>query len=92
MQGTNSGQGDDPAQPGAFQGIVYAKGNCQIHEFFKISGPVICNRITIDDGEEPGVLPAFSPFPPLGSLVDGSIYLNPDNSGQFAMTLGPQTG
>ena len=47
-QGTNSAQGDDPAAPGAFQGIVYAKGNCQIHEFFKLSGPVICNRITID--------------------------------------------
>ena len=49
-------QGDDPAAPGAFQGIVYAKGNCQIHEFFKISGPVICNRITIDEGTRP-VLP-----------------------------------
>ena len=91
-QGTNSAQGDDPAAPGAFQGIVYAKGNCQIHEFFKISGPVICNRITIDDGLEPGVFPTFSAFPALGSLVDGSIYLNPDNTGQFSMTLGPQTG
>ena len=91
-QGTNSAQGDDPAAPGAFQGIVYAKGNCQIHEFFKISGPVICNRITIDEGEET-VFPAFSAFPPLGSLVDGSVFLNPDNAaGGFGMTLGPQTG
>jgi hypothetical protein len=90
-QGTNSAQGDDPAAPGAFQGIVYAKGNCQIHEFFKLSGPVICNRITIDQGAETAY-PTLEPFPPLGSLVDGSIYLNPDNAGTFAMTLGPQTG
>jgi hypothetical protein len=91
-QGSNSAQGDDPAAPGAFQGIVYAKGNCQIHEFFKLSGPVICNRITIDEGQEPGNYPTISAFPPLGSLVDGSIYLNPDNAGTFSMTLGPQTG
>ncbi len=91
-QGTNSAQGDDPAAPGAFQGIVYAKGNCQVHEFFKLSGPVICNQIQIDDGIETGTFPAFSAFPPLGSLVDGSIYLNPDNADTFAMELGPQTG
>lgn len=91
-QGTNSSQGDDPAAPGAFQGIVYAKGNCQVHEFFKLSGPVICNQIQISDGDEAGVFPTFSAFPALGSLVDGSIYLNPDNTGTFAMTLGPQTG
>ena len=53
-QGSNSSQGDDPAQPGAFQGIVYAKGNCQVHEFFKLSGPVICNQIQINDGIESG--------------------------------------
>ncbi len=91
-QGNNTSQGDDPAQPGAFQGIVYAKGNCQIHEFFKISGPVICNQIQINDGIEQGVFPTFSAFPPLGSLVDGQVYLNPDNTGTFSMTLGPQTG
>ena len=79
-QGNNTSQGDDPAQPGAFQGIVYAKGNCQIHEFFKISGPVICNQIQINDGIEQGVFPTFSAFPPLGSLVDGQVYLNPDNT------------
>ena len=91
-QGGNTSQGDDPAQPGAFQGILYAKGNCQIHEFFKISGPVICNQIQINDGIE-SVFPTFSAFPPLGSLVDGSIYLNPDTPPDgFGMTLGPQTG
>ena len=51
-QGNDSSQGDDPAAPGAFQGIVYAAGNCQIHEQFLISGPVICNRISISDGDE----------------------------------------
>jgi hypothetical protein len=91
-QGGNTSQGDDPAQPGAFQGIVYAKGNCQIHEFFKISGPVICNQIQINDGIEQGVFPTFSAFPPLGTLVDGQVYLNPDNTGTFSMNLGPQNG
>ena len=61
-QGSNSSQGDDPAQPGAFQGIVYAKGNCQIHEFFKLSGPVICNQIQINDGIET-VLPDLLAVP-----------------------------
>ncbi len=91
LQGSDSSQGDDPAAPGAFQGIVYAAGNCQIHEQFLISGPVICNRISISEGDET-TFPVFSAFPPLGSLVDGSIYLNPDNADTFAMELGPQTG
>jgi hypothetical protein len=90
-QGTNSAQGDDPAAPGAFQGIVYAAGNCQIHELFMLSGPVICNRITIDKGAET-VFPTLQAFPPLGSLVDGSIYLNPNNAATFQMVVGPQTG
>ncbi len=91
-QGSNSSQGDDPAAPGALQGIVYAKGNCQVHEFFKLSGPVICNQIQIDDGEEAGYFPTFSAFPPLGSLTDGQIYLNPNNAASYEMKLGTQTG
>jgi hypothetical protein len=91
-QGTNSSQGDDPAAPGALQGIVYAKGNCQVHEYFKLSGPVICNQIQIDEGAEPGYFPTFSPFPPLGSLVDGQIYLNPNNAATYGIQLGAQTG
>ena len=51
-----------------------------MHEFFKLSGPVICNQIQINDGIETGTFPTFSAFPPLGSLVDGQIYLNPDNT------------
>ena len=91
-QGSNSSQGDDPAAPGALQGIVYARGNCQVHEFFKLSGPVICNQIQIDDGEEAGYFPTFSAFPPLGSLTDGQIYLNPNNAASYEMKLGTQTG
>jgi hypothetical protein len=63
-----------------------------VHEFFKLSGPVICNQIQINDGIETGTYPTFSAFPPLGSLVDGQVYLNPDNTSTFSMTLGPQTG
>ena len=91
-QGSNSSQGDDPAAPGALQGIVYARGNCQVHEFFKLSGPVICNQIQIDEGEEAGYFPTFSAFPPLGSLVDGQIYLNPNNAATYGIQLGAQTG
>ena len=91
-QGSNSSQGDDPAQPGAFQGIVYAKGNCQVHEFFKLSGPVICNQIQINDGIETGTYPTFSAFPPLGSLVDGQVYLNPDNTGDVLDDARPADG
>ena len=34
-------------KPGAFQGIVYANGDCLIHQEFQLSGPVMCNTITI---------------------------------------------
>jgi Tfp pilus assembly protein PilX len=91
-QGNNSSQGDDPAAPGALQGIVYARGNCQVHEYFMLSGPVICNQINISDGDEPGYYPNFLPFPPLGSLVDGQIYLNPNNAATYEISLGAQTG
>ena len=63
-----------------------------MHEFFKLSGPVICNQIQIDDGAEAGFFPTFSAFPPLGSLVDGQIYLNPNNAATYELKLGAQTG
>ena len=37
-----------------------------MHEFFQLSGPVICNRIRISDGAETGVFPAFSALPAAG--------------------------
>ena len=63
-----------------------------MHEFFKLSGPVICNQIQINDGIETGTYPTFSAFPPLGSLVDGQVYLNPDNTSDVLDDAGPADG
>ena len=60
-----------PRQPAALQGVLYAQGECIMHQLFKLSGPVICDRISLPFDE---AWPAFSPWPPLGSLIDAQIY------------------
>ncbi len=77
-------------KPGGFQGIVYANGNCLIHQQFQISGPVMCNTITIP-WESDGV-PSFYTWPNLGSLIDGQIYVSTGSAEAFEMTLGPTDG
>ncbi len=76
--------------PSGLQGLIYAQGDCLVHENFHLSGPIVCDEITLPD--EPNGWPTYYPWPDLGTLVDGQVYMSPDSAGDHLFVLGPQTG
>jgi Tfp pilus assembly protein PilX len=80
--------------PGGFQGIVYSNGECVIHQQFQISGPVMCDTITIQNGQngDGDGFPTFYSWPDLGPLIDGQIYVNTATADTFQLVLGPSDG
>jgi hypothetical protein len=72
------------------QGIVYANDDCTIHENFHSSGPVICDRIILPS--EGNGWPTYYTWPDLGTLIDGQMYGSAENSPDFQLIVGPQTG
>ena len=80
--------GSHPAS--GFQGVVSSQGDCLIHERFQLSGPVICNTISLP--YESDGWPTYSPFPSLSQLVDGQKYGDVSNATAFELIPGPQTG
>ena len=80
--------GSHPAS--GFQGVVSSQGDCLIHERFQLSGPVVCNTISLP--HESDGWPTYSPFPALNQLVDGQKYGDVTNATAFELTPGPQSG
>ncbi len=76
--------------PSGLQGLIYANGDCLVHENFHLSGPIVCDQITLPD--EPNGWPTYYPWPDLGTLVDGQVYMNPYSAADHLFVLGPQTG
>ena len=73
-----------------FQGLVSAEGTCMIHERFFLSGPVLCQNISLpyqSDG-----WPTYFPFPAIGSLIDGQKYGDQTSASAYEITPGPQSG
>jgi Tfp pilus assembly protein PilX len=85
-------QGSTQAQavPSGFQGLIYANGDCTVHENFHTSGPIVCNRIILPSSSNGW--PTYYDWPPLGSLVDGQMYSDPDTAGDFVVVAGQQSG
>jgi Tfp pilus assembly protein PilX len=77
-------------QPSGLQGIIYAKGQCTIHQNFHLSGPVICDTISLPS--DAFGWPTYYTWPPLGSLVDGQIYADPTTAGDFLVAPLEQSG
>ncbi len=75
---------------GGFQGVVYALGNCIIHEKFNLSGPVVCNQITLP--YESDGWPTYYPYPALTDLVDGQKYSSTSTASNFELLNGSQSG
>jgi hypothetical protein len=76
-----------------FQGVVSAQGTCLIHEQFKLSGPVICNKIDLP--YESDGWPTIYPFPSSiasADLVDGQKYGDIDSTTAFEVDPGAVTG
>jgi hypothetical protein len=73
-----------------FQGVLYSKGDCLIHQMFRDSGPVICNSITLPN--ESNGNPTYYPYPQLSNLTGGQKYTNPNSSSSFELQINPMTG
>ena len=73
-----------------FQGVLYSKGDCLIHEQFRDSGPVICNTISLPI--EADGYPTYYPYPTLTNLTGGQKYTNPQTAGQWELQLGQVSG
>jgi hypothetical protein len=76
--------------PSGFQGLIYANGDCTVHENFHTSGPIVCNRILLPSASNGW--PTYYDWPPLGSLVEGQMYSNPETAGDFVVVPGQQSG
>jgi Tfp pilus assembly protein PilX len=75
--------------PAGFQGVMYSEGDCQIHQEFQDSGPVICNTISLPDE---GLNPSFYTFPFNGNLTDGQKLADVTTALHLELTPGPQSG
>ena len=78
-------------EPAAFQGVMWAKDTCHVHQDFRSSGPIICDNILIDNAEGNG-LPTFYSWPPLQSLIAGQIYGSFGSASDYSLLLGPERG
>jgi Tfp pilus assembly protein PilX len=85
-------QGATQSQPevSGLQGIVYANDDCTIHENFHSSGPVICDQILLPS--EGNGWPTYYTWPDLGTLIDGQMYGSAENSPDFQLIVGAQSG
>ena len=85
-------QGGTQAQavPSGFQGLIYANGDCTVHENFHTSGPIVCNRILLPSASNGW--PTYYDWPPLGSLIEGQMYSDPETAGDFVVVPGLQSG
>ncbi len=73
-----------------FQGVLYSKGDCLIHQMFRDSGPVICNTITLP--YESNGMPTYYPYPTLSNLTGGQKYTNPGTASQWQLQVGQVYG
>jgi hypothetical protein len=79
-----------------FQGVLYAKTDCEIHWQFQDSGPVICNTITLPlEGTNKTNNPTYYTYPAQtdsnGNLTDGQTYSDPATATNFAIVPGAES-
>jgi hypothetical protein len=78
------------SEPSGFQGIVYAKDDCTIHENFHTSGPLICDQILLPSSGNGW--PTYYTWPDLGTLVEGQMYGAVSTAPDFELVLAGQSG
>jgi Tfp pilus assembly protein PilX len=76
--------------PSGLQGLIYANGDCTVHENFHTSGPIVCNQVLLPSSSNGW--PTYYPWPPLGSLIAGQAYGSPSGASDFAVVPGTQSG
>jgi hypothetical protein len=86
----DQGSSQSQSEPSGFQGVVYAKDDCTIHENFHTSGPLICDQILLPSSGNGW--PTYYTWPDLGTLIDGQIYGAVSTSPDFQLVLAGQSG
>ena len=86
----DQGTGQTQPTPSGLQGLIYAGGNCLVHENFHLSGPIICEDIQLDPAANGW--PTYYNWPALGSLVEGQSYGSPEDAAGYVVTAGDQMG
>lgn len=66
----------------AFQGLLYATNDCNIHDSAYMSGPVICGDINLTG------TPQLYSWPPLGALLSGQT----EGTGAYQVSILSQSG
>ncbi len=79
----------DGYKPGGFQGILYSKGECLIHQEFQDSGPVICDTINMPLET---YNPTYFTFPSIGNLTDGMSFSSTASATDFTLNVSAQNG
>jgi Tfp pilus assembly protein PilX len=86
----DQGSGQPQSTPSGFQGLIYANGDCTVHENFHTSGPIVCDKILLPSSSNGW--PTYYDWPPLGTLVEGQMYSDPNTAGDFVVVPGVQSG
>jgi hypothetical protein len=87
-------QGADLGDHAGFQGVMYAREFCLIHQAFRSSGPILCDEVRIEENDEDqgGGWPTFYSWPELQSLVPGVLYGSSETATRFELVPLEQTG
>lgn len=86
----DQGATQSPSTPSGLQGIVYSDGRCEVHQWFHLSGPIICGEIDLPS--DSWGWPQYYPWPSLGSLVEGQQYGSVGDADDYALVPGNITG
>jgi hypothetical protein len=86
----DQGSSQSQSVPSGLQGLIYSNDECLVHENFHLSGPIVCDTITLPSAGNGW--PTYYPWPDLGTLVDGQVYMSPDTATDHLFVLGPQNG
>lgn len=81
-------------RPAAFQGVIYAKQFCLIHQAFHSSGPVVCEEVRIEENDEDqgGGWPTFYSWPKLQEALPDALVYSETGETVLEVELLEQTG
>jgi hypothetical protein len=78
--------------PSGLQGLIYSKGECLVHQWFHLSGPILCGEIQIPDELPQWYWPEFYLWPDLTDLVDGQEWQSVGDAEDFEIIPQEVTG
>jgi hypothetical protein len=89
-QGSSATQGSYN-HPGALQGLIYSEDDCQVHQWFHLSGPIICREIDLplDSG---WYKPEYYTWPDLTNLTNGQKWRAVSDASDWALVPKEITG